>query len=79
MKGKPIGYHVATRPSKRRTLADTQKGRLEDLIETAKAHIRATVAVRKDDDPATDQAAMANIAGSMALSGGGGLIQTTPG
>jgi hypothetical protein len=38
-----------------------------------------TVAVRKDDAPAADQAAMANVAGSMAFSGGGGLIQTTPG
>jgi hypothetical protein len=37
------------------------------------------MAVRKDDAPAADQAAMANVAGLMAFSGGGGLIQTTPG
>jgi len=37
------------------------------------------VAVRKDDAPAAVQAAIANVAGSMAFSGGGGLIQTTPG
>jgi len=37
------------------------------------------MAVRKDDAPAADQAAMANVAGLMAFSGGGGLSQTTPG
>jgi hypothetical protein len=34
---------------------------------------------QKDDAPAADQAVMANVAESMAFSGGGGLIQTTPG
>jgi hypothetical protein len=29
------------RPGKRRMLPDTPEGRLDDLIETAKAHIRA--------------------------------------
>jgi IS5 family transposase len=29
------------RPGKRRTLPDTPEGRLDDLVETAKAHIRA--------------------------------------
>ena len=31
------------RPGKRRALPDTADGRLEDLIETAKAHIRSKV------------------------------------
>lgn len=41
MKGKAIGFRVAMRPGKRRALPDTPDGRLDDLIETAKAHIRA--------------------------------------
>jgi transposase, IS5 family len=41
MEGKGIGFHVAMRPGKRRALPDTSEGRLDDLIETAKAHIRA--------------------------------------
>ena len=41
MKGKSIGFRVAMRPGKRRALPDTPEGRLDDLIETAKAHIRA--------------------------------------
>lgn len=41
MKGKGIGFRVAMRPGKRRALPDTPEGRLEDLVETAKAHIRA--------------------------------------
>ena len=43
MKGKAIGFRVAMRPGKRRALPDTPEGRLDDLIETAKAHIRAKV------------------------------------
>ncbi len=35
------------------------------------------VTARKDDAPAADQAAMTKVAGSMAFSGRGGLIQTT--
>lgn len=31
------------RPGKRRALPDTPEGRVDDLIETAKAHIRAKV------------------------------------
>jgi len=31
------------RPGKRRVLPDTPEGRLDDLVETAKAHIRAKV------------------------------------
>jgi len=34
---------VAMRPGKRRTLPDTPEGKLQDLIETAKAHIRSKV------------------------------------
>jgi IS5 family transposase len=41
MKGKAIGFRVAMRPGKRRALPDTPEGRLDDLIQTAKAHIRA--------------------------------------
>ena len=41
MKDKAIGFRVAMRPGKRRALPDTPEGRLDDLIETAKAHIRA--------------------------------------
>ena len=41
MEGKTIGFRVAMRPGKRRALPDTLEGRLDDLIETAKAHIRA--------------------------------------
>jgi hypothetical protein len=37
------------------------------------------VTARKDDAPAAVQAAMANVAGLGACSGGGGLIQTTSG
>jgi IS5 family transposase len=36
-------FRVAIRPGKRRTLPDTTHGRLQDLIETAKAHIRSKV------------------------------------
>ena len=43
MKGKAVGLRVAMRPGKRRALPDTPEGRLDDLIETAKAHIRAKV------------------------------------
>ena len=32
---------VAMRPGKRRVLPDTSEGRLDDLVETAKAHIRS--------------------------------------
>ena len=41
MQGRGIGFRVAMRPGKRRVLPDTPQGRLDDLIETAKAHIRA--------------------------------------
>ena len=41
MQGKVIGFRVAMRPGKRRALPDNPEGRLDDLIETAKAHIRA--------------------------------------
>ena len=41
MQGRGIGFRVAMRPGKRRALPDTPEGRVDDLIETAKAHIRA--------------------------------------
>lgn len=41
MQGKADGFRVAMRPGKRRALPATPEGRLDDLIETAKAHIRA--------------------------------------
>ncbi|SBO44711.1 IS5 family transposase [Cyanobium sp. NIES-981] len=43
MKARGIGFRVAMRPGKRRVLPDTPEGRLDDLVETAKAHIRAKV------------------------------------
>jgi transposase, IS5 family len=43
MEGRGIGFRVAMRPGKRRALPDTPEGRLDDLIETAKAHFRAKV------------------------------------
>ena len=41
MSGKTTEFRVAMRPGKRRVLPDTPEGRLQDLIETAKAHIRS--------------------------------------
>ena len=43
MQGRNISFRIAMRPGKRRALPDTPEGRLDDLIETAKAHIRAKV------------------------------------
>ena len=43
MQGRGIGFRVAMRPGKRRALPDTPEGRMDDLIETAKAHFRAKV------------------------------------
>jgi IS5 family transposase len=43
MAGKATEFRVAMRPGKRRALLDTPDGRLQDLIETAKAHIRSKV------------------------------------
>jgi IS5 family transposase len=43
MQGRGIGFRIAMRPGKRRVLPDTPEGRLDDLVETAKAHIRAKV------------------------------------
>ena len=41
MEGTAADFRVAMRPGKRRVLPDTPEGRLQDLIETAKAHIRS--------------------------------------
>ena len=41
LEGRGIGFRTAMRPGKRRALPDTPEGRLDDLIETAKAHFRA--------------------------------------
>jgi IS5 family transposase len=43
MADKSTEFRVAMRPGKRRALPDTPDGRLQDLIETAKAHVRAKV------------------------------------
>jgi IS5 family transposase len=43
MAGKAMEFRVAMRPGKRRALPDTPDGKLQDLIETAKAHIRSKV------------------------------------
>jgi IS5 family transposase len=40
MEGKDIGFRVAMRPGKRRALPNTPEVRLDDLVESAKAHIR---------------------------------------
>ncbi|QNI69416.1 transposase [Cyanobium sp. NS01] len=41
MAGRSAEFQVATRPGKRRARPDTPDGKLQDLVETAKAHIRA--------------------------------------
>jgi IS5 family transposase len=41
--GNSAEFRVAMRPGKRRGLPDTAEGRLQDLIEAAKAHVRAKV------------------------------------
>jgi len=41
--GRGLGFRVAMRQGKRRALPETPEGRLADLVETAKAHIRAKV------------------------------------
>jgi len=41
MQGRGIGFRVTMRPGKRRVLPDTPEGRLDDLVETTEAHIRA--------------------------------------
>ena len=43
MEGAKAEFRVAMRPGKRRALPDTPEGMLQDLIETAKAHVRAKV------------------------------------
>jgi IS5 family transposase len=43
MAGRTTAFRVAMGPGKRRALPDTAEGRLQDLIETAKAHIRSKV------------------------------------
>jgi len=43
MAGKTTEFRVAMRPGKRRALPDATDGKLQDLIETAKAHIRSKV------------------------------------
>ena len=43
MAGAAAEFRVAMRLGKRRSLLDTPDGRLQDLIETAKAHVRAKV------------------------------------
>jgi transposase, IS5 family len=43
MAGTAAEFRVAMRPGKRRALPDTPDGRLQDLIEAAKAHVRAKV------------------------------------
>lgn len=43
MAGTGADFRMAMRPGKRRVLPDTPEGRLKDLIEAAKAHIRAKV------------------------------------
>lgn len=42
-KDRACQFRIAMRPGQRRALPDTAEGRLEDLLETAKAHLRAKV------------------------------------
>jgi IS5 family transposase len=41
MQGRGIGFRVAMRPGKRRVLPYMPEGRVDDLVQTAKAHFRA--------------------------------------
>lgn len=43
IKGVAADFRVAMRPGKRRRLPDTPEGRLQDMVETAKAHVRSKV------------------------------------
>ena len=43
MQGRGIGFRVAMRPAKRRALPNTPEARVDNLIETAKAHFRSEV------------------------------------
>ena len=43
MAGKSTTFRVAIRPGKRQVLPKTPDGRMQDLVEPAKAHIRAKV------------------------------------
>jgi IS5 family transposase len=43
MTGKTTEFRVAMRPGKRRALPDSEDGKLQDLVEAAKAHVRAKV------------------------------------
>jgi IS5 family transposase len=43
MAGTAAEFRVAMRPGRRRVLPNSPEGRLEDLVETAKAHIRSKV------------------------------------
>jgi len=43
MAGKTTEFRVAMRPGKRRGLPDTPVGRMQDLIESAKAHNRSKI------------------------------------
>jgi IS5 family transposase len=43
MAGTAAEFRVAMRPGRPRDLQNSPKGRLEDLVETAKAHIRSKV------------------------------------
>jgi len=51
------------------------------IVDAGNGYVKAStpVAARKNDAPAGDQAAIANVAGMTPFSGGGGLIQTTSG
>jgi IS5 family transposase len=48
MQGRGIGFRTSMRPGQRRALPDTSEGRLDDLIETAKAPIRACLSVLRE-------------------------------
>jgi hypothetical protein len=67
-----LNSHRYLRPSPRALLTGL-------LIGYKKSLAPHPVTARKDDAPATYQAAITNLAGLASFSGGGGLIQTTSG
>ena len=82
MQGRGIGFRVAMRPGKRRVLPDTPEGRLDDLVETAKAHIRAVpvqgvdiASGETEDTTRSVQAALAMVKFGLWQPSGGFLVE----
>jgi hypothetical protein len=78
----PVEYFLITFtvPAELRALFWSQQRISYDLLlKTAWQTVDSSVAVRKDDAPAADQAAVTKVATVTPFFGGGGLIQTTSG